>query len=149
MNFAYWSSCVFTDSSTRAWTVTDFGCLGGALMIAMPSFYSSFTVLSHMPSYKFADSPPLPDQKTRCAFQQQVSLSYPLHWLPPDSLCSPRHHTPSFAACFPLVVWSDRHGFRGNEVGSLQTTSVDYARPNCASRRAQPLCSQQFRLAPG
>jgi hypothetical protein len=23
-----------------------------------------------------------------------------------------------------LVVWSDRHGFRGNEVGSLQTTPV-------------------------
>src|SRR5437870_4693242 len=95
-------------------------------MIAMPSFYSSFTVLSHMPSYKFADSPPLPDQKTRCAFQQQVSLSYPLHWLPPDSRCSPRHHTPSFAACFPLVVWSDRHGFRGNEVGSLQPNSVPF-----------------------
>ena len=30
MNFAYWSSCVLTDSSTRAWIVTDFGCLGGA-----------------------------------------------------------------------------------------------------------------------
>ena len=41
MNFAYWSSCVFTDSSTRAWIVTDFGCLGGALMIAMLSFCSS------------------------------------------------------------------------------------------------------------
>jgi len=56
---------------------------------------------------------------------------------------------PPFAACFPLVVWSDRHGFRGNEVGSLQTTSVHYPRPNCASRRVQRLCSQQFRLAPG
>jgi len=40
MNFAYWSSCAFTDSSTRAWMVTDFGCLGGALMIAMLSFGS-------------------------------------------------------------------------------------------------------------
>jgi hypothetical protein len=55
----------------------------------------------------------------------------------------------SFAACFPFVVWSDRRGFRGNEVGSLQTTSVHYPRPNCASRHVQPLCSQQFRLAPG
>ena len=41
MNFAYSSSCVFTDSSTRACIVTDFGCFGGALMIAMGSFYSS------------------------------------------------------------------------------------------------------------
>src|SRR4029077_9564155 len=30
--------CIFTDSSTRAWMVTDLGCLGGALMIAMLSF---------------------------------------------------------------------------------------------------------------
>src|SRR6266851_2268270 len=42
MNFAYWSSCVFTDSSTRAWIVTDFGCLGGALMIAMLLFGPPF-----------------------------------------------------------------------------------------------------------
>jgi hypothetical protein len=46
------------------------------------------------------------------------------------------------------VVWSDRHGFCGNEVGSLQTTSVHYPRPNCASRRVQPLCSQQFSPRP-
>src|SRR5467141_453085 len=77
-----------------------------------------------------------------------VSNSYPLHWLRLDSRFSARHHTPSFATCF-LVGWSDRHGFRGNEVASLQTASVHYPRPNCASRHVQPLCSQQFRLAPG
>src|SRR5208337_3593276 len=44
MNFAYGSSCVFTDSSTRAWIVTDFGCLGGALMIAILCFSSSYLV---------------------------------------------------------------------------------------------------------
>src|SRR5260370_28134272 len=71
MHFAYWSSCVFTDSSTRAWIVTDFGCLGGALMIAMLSFSSSLTVLSHMLSYKFADSLFLRGQNTSCVFQQQ------------------------------------------------------------------------------
>src|SRR2546429_4631023 len=70
MNFAYWSSCVFTDSSTRAWTVTDFGCLGGALMIAMLSLCSSFTVLSYILSYKFADSLFSRRQNTRCVFQQ-------------------------------------------------------------------------------
>src|SRR6267143_3133539 len=57
MNFAYWSSYVFTDSSTRAWIVTDFGCLGGALMIAMLSLCSSFTVLSYILSYKSVAAP--------------------------------------------------------------------------------------------
>src|SRR5216683_6703192 len=71
MNFAYWSSCVFTDSSTRAWIVTDFGCLGGALMIAMLSFCSSLTVLSDTLCYKASDSLLLRGQNTRCAFQQQ------------------------------------------------------------------------------
>src|SRR6266576_1431886 len=55
-----------------------------------------------------------------------VSNSYPLHWLRPNSYCAPRHHTPPFPACFPLVGWSDRHGFRGNEVGSLQPNSVPF-----------------------
>src|SRR5436190_18239482 len=71
MNFAYWSSCVFTDSSTRAWIVIDFGCLGGALMIAMLSLCSSFTVLHYMLSYKVPDSLLLRGQNTSCAFQQQ------------------------------------------------------------------------------
>src|SRR5258708_15452668 len=47
---------MFTDSSTRAWIVTDFGCLGGALMIAMPSPCSSFAVLSDILSYRIPDS---------------------------------------------------------------------------------------------
>src|SRR2546422_10928863 len=68
MNFAYWSSCVFTDSSTRAWIVTDFGCLGGALMIAMLSLCSSFTVLSHVLSYKVSDSLLLRGQNPSCVF---------------------------------------------------------------------------------
>src|SRR5437879_2599439 len=71
MNFAYWSRCVFTDSSTRAWIVTDFGCLGGALMIAMLSFRSSFTVLCYILSYDFSDFLILRGQNTSCAFQQQ------------------------------------------------------------------------------
>src|SRR5229473_4351022 len=71
MNFAYWSSCVFTDSSTRAWIVTDFGCLGGALMIAMLSLCSSFTVVAYMPSYKVPDSLPLRGQNTSCVLQQK------------------------------------------------------------------------------
>src|SRR6266852_3761189 len=59
------------DSSTRAWIVTDFGCLGGALMIAMLSFCSSFTVLSYILSYGFSDSLLLRGQNTSCGFQQQ------------------------------------------------------------------------------
>jgi hypothetical protein len=55
-----------------------------------------------------------------------VSNSCALHWLRLDSRCSARHNTPPLAACFPFVVWSDRHGFRGNEVGSLQTTPVQF-----------------------
>src|SRR6266852_2095508 len=67
MNSAYRSSCAFTDSSTRAWIVTDFGCLGGALMIAMLSFCSSFTVLSDKLSYKVSDfsSPARPKHELR------------------------------------------------------------------------------------
>src|SRR5258708_22042519 len=71
MNFAYGSRCVFTDSSTRAWIVTDFGCLGGALMIAMLPFCSSLTVLSDMLSYKVPDSLLVRGQNTSCLFQQQ------------------------------------------------------------------------------
>jgi hypothetical protein len=36
--------------------VTDFGCLGGALMIAMLFFCSSSSVLSYILSYKVAAS---------------------------------------------------------------------------------------------
>src|SRR5882762_6203595 len=57
MNSAYRSSCAFTDSSTRAWIVIVFGCLGGALMIAMLSLCSSFTVLSYILSYKSVAAP--------------------------------------------------------------------------------------------
>src|SRR6266702_5483106 len=71
MNFAYWSSCVFTDFSTRAWIVTDFGCLGGALMIGMLCFCSSLTVLSDILYYKVPDSLLLRGQNTSCDFQQQ------------------------------------------------------------------------------
>src|SRR6266446_7170869 len=71
MNIAYRSSCAFTDSSTRACIVTDFGCLGGALMIAMLSLCSSFTVLYYMLSYKVTDSLLLRGQNTSCGFQQQ------------------------------------------------------------------------------
>src|SRR5713226_4904751 len=71
MNFAYWSRCSFTDSSTRAWIVTDFGCLGGALMIAMRSFCSSSSVLFYILSYKVSDSLLRRGQNTSCGFQQQ------------------------------------------------------------------------------
>src|SRR6266550_1184778 len=45
--------------------------------------------------------------------------------------------------------WSDRHGSRGNEVGSLQPIPGFCPRPNGSSRHAQPLCSQQLRGTPG
>src|SRR5439155_13408767 len=45
--------------------------------------------------------------------------------------------------------WSDRHGFRGNKVGSLQPIPVFCPCPNQSSRHAQPLCSQQLRGTPG
>ena len=68
MNSAYRSSCAFTDSSTRAWIVTDFGCLGGALMIAMLSFYSSFAVLYYELSYKSVAALAPRGQNTGCDF---------------------------------------------------------------------------------
>src|SRR5208337_995513 len=77
MNFAYGSSCIFTDSSTRAWIVTDFGCLGGALMIAMLSLCSSLTVLSDVLSYKVPRSLLLRGQNTSCVFQQQEAGATP------------------------------------------------------------------------
>jgi hypothetical protein len=70
MNSAYRSSCVFTDSSTRAWIVTVFGCLGGALMIAMLSFYSSLAVLYYGLSYNSVAAPPPRGQNTGCGFLQ-------------------------------------------------------------------------------
>jgi hypothetical protein len=42
--------------------------------------------------------------------------------------------------------WSDRHGFRGNESGSLQPIPVFCPRPNESSRHVQPLRSQQLRV---
>ncbi len=62
---------VTIDSSTRAWIVTDLGCLGGALMIAMLPLCSSFTVVSDMLSYKGPDFLLLRSQNTSCGFQQQ------------------------------------------------------------------------------
>jgi hypothetical protein len=57
MNCAYRSSCIFTESSTRAWIVTDFGCFGGALMIAMLRFSSSYRfVLRSALRLAFSDS---------------------------------------------------------------------------------------------
>src|SRR6266550_8619799 len=51
---------------------------------------------------------------------------------------------------FPCSLgWSDRHGSRGNEVGSLQPIPGFCPRPNGSSRHAQPLCSQQLRVTPG
>src|SRR6266480_6497076 len=51
---------------------------------------------------------------------------------------------------FPCSLgWSDRHGFRGNEVGSLQPIPGFCLRPNGSSRHAQPLCSQQLRATQG
>src|SRR5258708_2960178 len=51
--------------------VTDFSCLGGALMIAMLFLCSSSTVLSDTLCYKASDSLLLRGQNTSCAFQQQ------------------------------------------------------------------------------
>lgn len=51
--------------------VTDLGCLGGALMIAILSFGSSSTILSDVLSYKLPDSLLLRGQNTSCVFQQQ------------------------------------------------------------------------------
>lgn len=71
MNFAYWSSCTFTDSSTRAWIVTDFGCFGGALMIAMLSVCSSLRFCLTSCLTKLLPVLPLRDQNTSCEFQRQ------------------------------------------------------------------------------
>jgi hypothetical protein len=71
MNFAYWSSWVFTGSSTRAWIVTAFGCLGGTLVIAMISFRSSSLVLSYLLSYKSARSLLLRGQNAICDFSRK------------------------------------------------------------------------------
>src|SRR2546430_16985835 len=49
--------------------VTAFGCLGGALMIAMLSPCSSFAVLSYILSYDFSDSLILRGQNTSCVSQ--------------------------------------------------------------------------------
>src|SRR5882762_5714944 len=68
MNSAYRSSCAFTDSSTRAWIVIVFGCLGGALMIAICPFCSSLAVLYYELSYNSVAAPPPRGQNTGCDF---------------------------------------------------------------------------------
>src|SRR5260370_9917556 len=78
MNSAYRSSCAFTDSSTRAWIVTVFGCFGGALMIAILSFCSSLAVLYYELSY------------------HSVSAAARLVFFPRDFSHSPVVHLPIF-----------------------------------------------------
>src|SRR6266404_1042707 len=113
MNFAYWSSCVFTDSSTRAWIVTDFVCFGGALMIAMLSSCSSFTVLSDMLSYKIPNSLLLRGQNTGCAFQQQEAGVTPEARRDRAAIArrggvAPAH--PSVLAASPFLPWPHASG---------------------------------------
>src|SRR6266446_7600807 len=77
MNFAYWSSCVFIDSSTRAWIVTDFGCLGGGLMIAMLSLCSSLRFCLTFCLTEILIPFFLRGQNTSCAFRQQEAGATP------------------------------------------------------------------------
>src|ERR1700730_7956312 len=71
MNSAYRSNCAFTDSSTRAWIVTVFGCFGGALMIAIYSFYYSSSVLSYILSYNSVAALPSARPKHGLRFAEQ------------------------------------------------------------------------------
>ena len=71
MNLPELSSWDFMDSSTRAWIVTVFGCLGGAFMIAICLFCSSLSVLYYELSYRSVVAPYPRGQNTSCAFQQQ------------------------------------------------------------------------------
>src|SRR5437016_2860455 len=75
-------------------------------MIAMLSLCSSFTVLCYVLSYKGSESP------LQCG-----SSGISRH--------APAKHAANESPV-QLVVWSDRHGFRGNEVGSLQPNSVPF-----------------------
>src|SRR2546425_5631221 len=59
------------DSSTRAWIVTVFGCLGGALMIGICPFCSSLSVLYDELSYNSVASLPFRAAKTRLRFPAQ------------------------------------------------------------------------------
>src|SRR6267143_4100688 len=77
MNSAYRSSCAFTDSSTRAWIVIVFGCLGGALMIAICPFCSSLAVLYYELSYHSVAAPPPRGQNTGCDFLSSLRRECP------------------------------------------------------------------------
>jgi hypothetical protein len=56
--------------------------------------------------------------------EAEESNSYALHLFPPNPCCARRQNTLHIDPCFHLLGWRDRHGFRGNEVGSLQPNSV-------------------------
>ena len=60
-----------TDSSTRAWIVTDLGCLGGALIIAMHYFCSSLRLCLTSCLTELAASRHRLGQNTSGGFQQQ------------------------------------------------------------------------------
>src|SRR5258706_10014459 len=93
--------------------VTDFVCFGGALMIAMLSSCSSFTVLSDMLSYKIPNSLLLRGQNKSCVFQQQEAGVTPQARRDPAAVLrhdggAPPH--PSVFAAAPFFPWPHPSG---------------------------------------
>src|SRR2546429_6805553 len=103
MNSAYRSSCTFTDSSTRAWIVTVFACLGGALMIGICPFCSSLSVLYYELSYNSVAAPPPRGQNTGCDFLSSLRRAGP----PKPARARPRF-CGAVGALPPLPVFSPR-----------------------------------------
>jgi len=115
--------------------------------------YARFSLLfcdffhSWMPSsISFSDSYLFMGEELRSP-KAQWSNSYPFTGSVRILAASPRH-TPSFCCLLPFRGLERPPRFPWQRSGSSQTTSVHYPRPNCASRRVQPLCSQQFGLGP-
>src|SRR5437899_5223264 len=90
MNSAYRSSCTFIDSVTRAWIVTVFGCLGGALMIGICPFCSSLSVLYDELSYNSVSAPPSARPKHELHFQAARGGSDPRSPQGPGRDCAAR-----------------------------------------------------------
>src|SRR5713226_5771748 len=101
------------DSSTRAWIVTAFACLGGALMIGICPSCSSLAVLYCELSYNSVAAP-LRAAKTRAAISQQLAAG-----VTPEARrdraailrrggVAPAH--PSVLAASPFLPWPHASG---------------------------------------
>src|SRR5438132_5372934 len=123
MNFAYLSRLCLTSSAKRTCRVVVFGCFDGAFSSAkcFSSFrYSRSHYIPHYNLHSFESCRQLKHGHAVCV--TITCITGEEKWQ--NAKCNEQFLP--FFTCFHLLGWSDRHGSRGNEVGSLQPNSVPF-----------------------